>query len=91
MIRTMTFRTRQVFAGRCPKDLERIRAVVERKLEMLDLVSQLDDLRYPPGNRLKALTGDWAGFHSIRINDQFRIVFRWEDGDAHDVDIVDYH
>ena len=51
----------------------------------------LDDLRVPPGNRLEALKGDRAGQYSIRINDQFRICFRWENGDAHDVEICDYH
>jgi proteic killer suppression protein len=51
----------------------------------------LDDLRAPPGNRLERLSGDRKGQHSIRINDQWRICFRWRDGDAHDVEIVDYH
>ena len=91
MIRTMTFRARQIFSGRCPKDLERIRNIVERKMEMLDVVTTVNELRYPPGNRLKALSGNLLGFHAIRINDQFRLIFRWEDGDAFDVDIVDYH
>lgn len=49
------------------------------------------DLSSPPGNRLEALSGDWAGFHSIRINRQWRIVFRWENGNAYDVQVVDYH
>ena len=49
------------------------------------------DLRSPPGNRLEALGGDWAGFHSIRINRQWRIVFRWENGNAYEVQITDYH
>ncbi|HME72363.1 MAG TPA: type II toxin-antitoxin system RelE/ParE family toxin [Myxococcota bacterium] len=51
----------------------------------------LNDLRSPPGNHLEALRGDWKGFHSIRINDQWRIVFRWSDAQAHDVRIIDYH
>ena len=51
----------------------------------------LEDLRAPPGNRLERLSGDRKGQHSIRINDQWRICFRWRDGDAHDVEIVDYH
>jgi proteic killer suppression protein len=51
----------------------------------------VETLKAPPGNRLERLKGDWEGFWSIRINDQWRIVFRWEDGDALDVDIVDYH
>ena len=51
----------------------------------------LNDLRSPPGNHLEAVRGDWKGFHSIRINDQWRIVFRWSDAQAHDVRIIDYH
>ena len=62
-----------------------------RKLDVLNGASSLQDLRSPPGNRLEALKGDWAGFHSIRVNDQWRIVFRWEGNDAHDVSVVDYH
>ncbi len=62
-----------------------------RKLEMIKAAKVLDDLRVPPGNRLEALKGDRSGQFSIRINDQFRICFRWEDGDAHDVEICDYH
>lgn len=62
-----------------------------RKLLLLDAASSLDDLRVPPGNHLEALSGDRAGQHSIRINKQWRICFRWENGDACDVEIVDYH
>lgn len=58
---------------------------------MLHRAARLDDLRIPPANRLEALKGQRAGQHSIRINDPFRICFRWRDGDAHDVEIVDYH
>ncbi len=58
---------------------------------MLDAAHALGDLRAPPGNRLEALRGDLKGLHSIRVNEQWRIVFRWSDGDAHDVRIVDYH
>ncbi len=58
---------------------------------MLDAAAKLDDLRVPPGNRLERLRGDRAGRHSIRINDQWRICFRWRGGDAYDVEIVDYH
>jgi proteic killer suppression protein len=65
--------------------------VTRRKLVQLNNAQRLSDLAAPPGNRLEALKGDLAGLHSIRINDQWRIVFRWrEDGPA-DVDIVDYH
>jgi proteic killer suppression protein len=58
---------------------------------MLDAAVKLDDLRVPPGNRLGRLHGDRSGQHSIRINDQWRICFRWQRGDAWDVEIVDYH
>ena len=58
---------------------------------MLDYANELRDLASPPGNRLEALRGDLRGLHSIRINDQWRICFRWEDGDAFDVEIVNYH
>ena len=62
-----------------------------RKLLILDATERLADLRLPPGNRLEKLKGDRAGLHSIRINDQWRICFRWREGDAHDVEISDYH
>ena len=62
-----------------------------RKLALVDAAEQLDDLRVPPGNRLEKLRGDRAGQHSIRVNDQWRVCFRWKDGDAFDVEIVDYH
>jgi len=62
-----------------------------RKLAMLNRAGRLDDLRIPPANRLEALKGNRAGQYSIRINDQFRICFVWQDGDAHEVEIVDYH
>jgi proteic killer suppression protein len=62
-----------------------------RKLRQLDAAATIDDLRNPPGNRLEALKGDRLGQMSLRINDQWRICFRWADGDAEDVEIVDYH
>jgi toxin HigB-1 len=62
-----------------------------RKLGVVDAAEQLEDLRVPPGNRLEKLKGDRAGQHSIRINDQWRICFRWRDGNAFEVAIVDYH
>ncbi len=62
-----------------------------RKLRMLDAAEELSDLRVPPGNRLERLKGDRQGQHSIRINDQWRICFRWEAGNVYDVEIVDYH
>jgi toxin HigB-1 len=68
-----------------------IRTAALRKLDMVNAARELRDLRVPPGNRLEALKGDREGEHSIRVNDQWRIVFRWESGDAHEVTIVDYH
>jgi len=62
-----------------------------RKLELLAAAGALDDLRIPPGNRLEALAGDRTGQHSIRINEQWRLCFRWDGTDAHDVEIADYH
>ena len=73
---------------RLPADMQ---AVARRKLRMLNNAATLDDLRIPPANRLEALKGDRKGQYSIRINDQWRVCFRWKDGDAHDVEIVDYH
>lgn len=67
------------------------RSVAVRKLDVLNGAVELGDLRSPPGNRLESLRGDLAGLHSIRVNDQWRIVFRWAEGDAHEVRIVDYH
>ena len=68
-----------------------IHRVALRKLAQLHFAAGLDDLRAPPGNRLEALGGDRKGQHSIRINDQWRICFRWLDDNAHDVEILDYH
>lgn len=61
------------------------------KLDVLNAAQSLDDLRSPPGNRLEALKGDHAGLHSIRINNQWRIVFRWQNSGVHEVSVVDYH
>ena len=63
----------------------------KRKLESLHAASRLEDLTVPPSNRLEKLKGDLKGFYSIRINDQWRLVFRWHEGDAHDVRVIDYH
>ena len=68
-----------------------VQRMAQRKLVILDAAESLQDLRVPPGNRLEKLSGDRAGQHSVRINDQWRVCFRWTDGDAHDVEIVDYH
>jgi len=73
---------------RLPVELQR---VALRKLTMLDAAETLEDLRVPPGNRLERLSRERAGQHSIRINDQWRICFAWRNGDAYEVEIVDYH
>jgi len=70
---------------------ENIQRIALRKLVILDAAESLQDLRLPPGNRLEKLSGDREGWHSIRINDQWRICFRWSDGEAYDVEITDYH
>ncbi len=69
----------------------KIEATAMRKLAVLNRAARLDDLRVPPGNRLEALRGDRAGQHSIRVNDQFRVCFRWKPAGPADVEIVDYH
>jgi proteic killer suppression protein len=68
-----------------------IEAVARRKLRQLEIAARLDDLRIPPGNRLEALKGRRAGQYSIRINDQWRVCFRWTQAGALDVEIIDYH
>lgn len=92
MIKTFrSVETRDLFNGKRVRRWVNIETVAMRKLAMLNRAARLDDLRIPPANRLEALKGERAGQHSIRINDQFRICFRWRNGDAHDVEIVDYH
>jgi proteic killer suppression protein len=73
---------------RLPQDIQRI---AQRKLALLDAAETLDDLRIPPANRLEKLAGARKEQHSIRINDQWRVCFRWHAGDAYEVEIVDYH
>ena len=88
-----TFRcteTQSLFNGVRVRRFVNIEAVARRKLEVLAAAKKLEDLRSPPGNRLEDLKGDRAGQHSIRVNDQFRVCFRWNDG-AENVEIVDYH
>lgn len=87
--------TEAKFNGRGDKAVRRIptdlRRVAIRKLDLLNAASELRDLRAPPGNRLEALKGVLKGKHSIRLNQQWRVVFRWERGDAYEVSIIDYH
>jgi proteic killer suppression protein len=93
MIRTFKCKeTEQIFARQqsraLPQDIQR---VALRKLRMLNRAATLQDVRIPPANRLEKLTGDRVGQYSIRINDQWRICFEWYNGDAYNVEIVDYH
>lgn len=91
MIRSFRDRdTERLFNDVSVRRFGAIERVARRKLHLLDAALRLEDLRVPPGNHLEALRSDRAGQHSIRINDQWRICFRW-DGDASDVEIVDYH
>ena len=68
-----------------------IESVARRKLRQLQIANRLEDLRVPPGNRLEALSGNRVGQYSLRVNDQYRICFRWTTAGAEDVEIVDYH
>ena len=92
MIRSFRCRdTARLAADQWVRRFASIERLARRKLELLASASRLEDLGVPPGNRLEALRGDRAGQHSIRINRQWRICFRWRDGDAYEVEIVDYH
>jgi proteic killer suppression protein len=83
------FRERNTRAARrIPQEIWR---VAQRKLKALDVAARLEDLKIPAGNRLELLKGDQAGRHSIRINDQYRVTFRWEQGHAYEVRVEDYH
>ena len=84
--------TQRLFQREAPRKLpEKVQKVALRKLVILDAAESLQDLSLPPGNRLEKLSGDRAGQHSIRINEQWRICFRWSKGEAEDVEITDYH
>ena len=83
--------TENLFLGRRVVRFVAIERVALRKLIQLDIAARTEDLRAPPGNRLEALAGDRVGQWSIRINDQWRLCFRFEDGHAFDAEIVDYH
>ncbi|MCL4242389.1 MAG: type II toxin-antitoxin system RelE/ParE family toxin [Dehalococcoidia bacterium] len=93
MIRSFADRETEALADRrqsrvWPPEIQR---AALRKLRQLEVAERLDDLRNPPGNRLERLHGNRAGQFSIRVNDQWRICFRWSEGDAHDVELCDYH
>jgi proteic killer suppression protein len=84
-------RTERLFDDNVAKEFQGFAARAKRKLESVNAASRLEDLRVPPSNRLEKLRGDRQGFHSIRINDQWRVVFCWVENNAHEVSIVDYH
>jgi len=83
--------TESLSKGHRVRKFENIAKVARRKLRQLEIANRLDDLRVPPGNHLEALKGNRSGQYSIRINDQWRVCFRWTDGAADSVEIVDYH
>ena len=83
--------TRKLFDDLPSRRFNAIQNVARRKLEMIAAARNLSDLRVPPGNKLEALKGKRQGQYSIRVNDQWRVCFRWKEGDAYDVEIVDYH
>ena len=83
--------TEALSKGNRVKRFVSIEAVARRKLRQLEIASRLEDLRVPPGNRLEALKGRRSAQYSIRVNDQWRVCFRWSDAGADDVEIVDYH
>lgn len=83
--------TELLFQGRRIARWRNVERIALRKLEQLSWSNLLSDLRVPPGNRLEALAGNRKGQHSIRVNDQWRVCFKWKSDGAHDVEIVDYH
>ncbi|HTV84024.1 MAG TPA: type II toxin-antitoxin system RelE/ParE family toxin [Dyella sp.] len=92
MIKTFARKdAKALFDGESVRCFINIEKAARRKLELLEAATVLDELRVPPGNRLEALKGGRKGQHSIRINDQFRVCFRWSEGHAYDVEICDYH
>jgi proteic killer suppression protein len=92
MIKTFASKdTKALYEGASPKAFRAFKAQAERKLQMLDSATCIEFLRSPPGNRLEQLGGDRKGQYSVRINQQYRLCFRFEDGNAFDAQIVDYH
>lgn len=87
--------TEAIFHGTKNKDTRKIDPIllakVERKLDLLNAAAQLKDLKIPPGNKLEALSGNYRGFHSIRVDKQWRIIFKWSNNSAEQVEFVDYH
>ena len=92
MIRSFRNRDAEaLFLGESTRRFRSVARVAQRKLWQLHAAHRLEDLRAFPGNRLEVLRGDRQGQHSIRINDRYRVCFVWRDGDAHEVEVVDYH
>jgi proteic killer suppression protein len=83
--------TQGIYEGKRSRRFGNLQRIIERKLQMLDAAISLSDLRSPPANRLEALVGNRKGQHSIRVNDQFRLCFRWTPDGPIDVQVVDYH
>jgi proteic killer suppression protein len=87
--------TADLYNGRKSKKVRRfphdICSVANRKLDMINYAFKLDDLKVPPGNRLETLKGKWKGYYSIRVNDQWRIIFQWQNSVAHNITLTDYH
>ena len=93
MIRSFASKeSEKIFRGQRSRKLAAdVQRIARRRLLILDAADRLGDLRTPPGNRLEKLAGDRVGQHSVRINERWRICFRWQRGDAHQVEVVDYH
>jgi len=83
--------TENVFHGRQTKLSSLVAKQAARKLDMINLVTSIEQLRIPPGNRLEKLSGKYRGYYSIRVNKQYRIIFQWVDGEAYNVQLTDYH
>ena len=83
--------TRELFADGFVRQFRGVARPAKRKLEALNAANRLEDLKVPPSNRLEKLKGTLEGFHSIRVNDQWRVIFKWHSGGAHEVRLVDYH
>jgi toxin HigB-1 len=84
-------RTEALFRDQFVRDFQGFARTAKRKLEAINAVSRLSDLAVPPSNRLEKLRGELANFYSVRINDQWRVIFTWSEGEPHEVQIVDYH
>lgn len=85
-------KTEDIFEGRLMKNIHpELQRKALRRLRYIDAAGRIDDLKVPPSNKLEKKKGDLKGFYAIRVNTQFRIIFRWEEGRAHDVELVDYH